>query len=140
MSPERTFADTNLFLRYLTNDIPEQAGAFELLLQKAAKGEMVFVTNNLVIAEIVWTLESYYRLSKEDIRDKVLAILNTPGLEVTDNETILQATYWYADKNVDFIDAFNASWILNQGVESICTFDRKHFVRLTDIEIIVPGE
>jgi hypothetical protein len=36
MSPERTFADTNLFLRYLTNDMPEQAEAFEVLLQKAA--------------------------------------------------------------------------------------------------------
>jgi predicted nucleic-acid-binding protein len=140
MNPEITFADTNLFLRYLTNDIPGQAEAFERLLRQAAEGKMVFVTNSLVIAEIVWTLESYYRLSRENIQDKVLAILNTPGLEVADADNILQAIYWYVDKNVDFIDAFNASWMLSQGVRSVCTFDRRHFARLAELEIIVPGE
>jgi hypothetical protein len=32
MTPERWFADTNLFLRYLTNDIPAQADTVEELL------------------------------------------------------------------------------------------------------------
>jgi len=33
---ERLFADTNLFLRYLTNDVPAQADAVEQVLQQAA--------------------------------------------------------------------------------------------------------
>ena len=37
MSAERLFADTNLFLRYLTNDVPEQAEAFEWLLKAAGR-------------------------------------------------------------------------------------------------------
>jgi predicted nucleic-acid-binding protein len=140
MNPEITFADTNLFLRYLTNDVPGQAEAFERLLRLAAKGEMVFVTNSLVIAEIVWTLESYYQLTKENIQGKILAILNTPGLEVADNENILRAIYWYLDKNVDFIDAFNASWMLSQGVTSVCSFDQKHFARFPELKSIIPGD
>ena len=59
MKPERVFADTNLFLRYLTDDVPEQADAVERLFRRAAAGEMALVTNGLVIAEIVWTLESF---------------------------------------------------------------------------------
>jgi len=35
----------------------------------------------VVVGEIVWTLESFYHLPRTDIRDKVVAILNTPGLE-----------------------------------------------------------
>jgi uncharacterized protein len=40
MTIERAFIDTNLFLRYLTNDIPEQADRVEELLQRAALGEI----------------------------------------------------------------------------------------------------
>jgi predicted nucleic acid-binding protein len=61
MEAERTFVDTNLFLRYLTNDVPEQADAVEELLNRVAAGEMILVTNSLVCSEMVWTLESFYQ-------------------------------------------------------------------------------
>jgi predicted nucleic-acid-binding protein len=113
---DRVFVDTNLFLRYLTNDVPAQADAVEALLRQAAGGELVLVTNSLVLAEIVWVLASYYQRSRVDIRDKVLAVLNTPGLEVVDGDLVLQAITWYAEKNVDFIDAYNAAWSLVQDI------------------------
>ena len=137
---ERVFADTNLFLRYLANDIPVQADAVEELLRRASDGEIVLVINSLVIAEIVWTLESYYGLARGSIKDKVLAILNTPGIEAAEGDLLLQAIFWYEDKNVDFIDAFNAAWMLTQGLTTIYTFDRKHFSRIEGIRAEVPGE
>ncbi|MBW2040291.1 MAG: PIN domain-containing protein [Deltaproteobacteria bacterium] len=140
MKSERVFADTNLFLRYLTNDVPEQADAVERLLRRAAAGELVLVTNELVIAEIVWTLETFYQLSREQIRDKVLAIFNTPGVELVDGNLVLQAIIWYAEKNVDFIDAYNATWLLSQGLKGVYTFDHKHFSRLEGITAKVPVE
>lgn len=140
MKAERVFADTNLFLRYLTDDVPAQADAVEQLLQQAAAGDIVLVTNNLVMAEIVWTLESFYRLSRNDVRDRVLAILNTQGLETVDGDLVLQAITWYAEKNVDFIDAYNVAWLLTQEVQVAYTFDRKHFSRLEGVTVKVPGE
>lgn len=140
MPAERVFADTNLFLRYLTDDIPEQAQTFERLLRRAAQGEVLLLTSALVVAEIVWTLESYYGLSKADIQAKVLAFLNTPGLRVAEEEIILKAIVWYGDKNVDFIDAYNAAWALSQSVDRIATFDRKHFARMEGITVEMPGE
>ena len=138
MKPEPVFVDTNLFLRYLTNDIPEQANAIEALLRRAAAGEVLLVTNSLVMAELVWTLESYYRLPPQSIQDKVLAILNTPGLEVSEGDLVLQAVLWYAEKNVDFIDAYNAAWLLDQGIKTACTFDRKHFARFEGVSVTTP--
>ena len=139
MKPERVFADTNLFLRYLTNDVPAQADAVEELLRQAAAHELVLVTHGLVIAEIVWTLESYYQQPKSRIQSQTLAILNTPGLEVTDSDLVLQAIHWYVEKNVDFIDAFNAAWMQEQGIVSVCTVDEKHFKRFEGIHTRVPG-
>jgi predicted nucleic-acid-binding protein len=92
----------------------------------------------LVIAEIVWTLESYYQIPKAEIQDKVLAILNTPGLDVDGADLLLQAAVWYAEKNTDFIDACNAAWMMKHDVEKAFTFDQKHFNRFEGISALLP--
>jgi predicted nucleic-acid-binding protein len=138
VEPERVFADTNLFLRYLTNDVPTQADAVEQLLHRASAGEIVLVINSLVIAEIVWTLESYYGLARDSVKSKILAILNTPGVETAEGDLLLQAISWYADQNTDFIDAFNAAWMVKNNVDRIYTFDQKHFNRFEGMAVEVP--
>ncbi|MFQ5737817.1 MAG: PIN domain-containing protein [Acidobacteriota bacterium] len=135
---ERCFADTNLFLRYLTNDVPEQADAVERLLRQAGSGKVFLETSVLVMAEMIWTMESYYGLDRSAISDNVLAILNTPGLEVENAKLILQAMVWYEEEKVDFGDAYNAAWLLDRGMKVACTFDRKHFARLDGVSVRAP--
>ena len=133
---EAYFVDTNIFLRYLTNDIPEQAAVFEEALRKAARGEIRLVTSPLTIAEIVWTLESFYHLDRQAIQRNILAIASTDGLEVEDGELVMQAVIWYAEKNVDYIDAYHAAWLLDRGVDTVLTFDMKHFSRLEGVRAV----
>jgi predicted nucleic-acid-binding protein len=133
MSTEVIFVDTNLFLRYLTNDLPDQADLVEAALLRAAQGQIQLITTNLVVAEIVWTLESYYQIDKKEIQAMVLGILNTDGLEVINADLVLQAIVPYAEKNVDFIDAFNAAWMVKNNVDRIYTFDQRHFKRFEEI-------
>ena len=71
-------------------------------------------------------------------RIKRLTILNTPGLEVMDKDLIFQAIRWYPQKNVDFLDALNTAWLLNQGMKTVYTFDRRHFSRFEGIVVKVP--
>lgn len=138
MDVETVFVDTNLFLRFLTNDIPVQADAVESLLHRAAKGKLNLVTISIVIAEIVWTLESYYELDKKEIQEMILGILNTDGLDVIDSDLLLQAIVLYTDKNVDFTDAFNAAWMIKNNIDKIYTFDQKHFRRFEGIAAELP--
>ncbi len=135
MSDVVVFIDTNLFLRFLTNDIPSKATDVENLLHEAAEGNITLITNSLVLAEIVWTLESYYKLERESIYEKVLAILNSPGLKVPDANLVFKAIAWYAEKKVDFIDAYNAAWMTQHQIRKVYTFDQKHFSRFEEIEI-----
>ena len=137
---ERVFIDTNLFLRYLTNDQPQQADQVEKLLRRAAAGKVALVTNVLVIAEIVWTLTSFYKIPREEVKDKVVAILNTDGIEVENTNLILQAALAFAEKNVDFIDAYTAAWCSANTVPVVCTFEQAHFKRLTGVVSKLPNE
>jgi predicted nucleic-acid-binding protein len=139
MKNEVVFADTNLFLRFLTNDVPDQAKAVQQLLLQAAQGEVSLITTSLVIAEIVWTLESFYKETKENIQQLILSFLNTPGLNVDNGDLIVTALRWYVDKNIDFIDAYNAAWMEIHEITSIYTFDQNHFDRLEGVTVITPG-
>jgi len=118
------FVDTNLFLRYLTGDDPEQAPKARRLLERAERGEEQLVTTALTIAEIVWVLESVYELDRASIRSKVVAILGLSGLTVEHQEILLQAIVWYEEKNVDFADAYSAAWMDRRGLDEVYTFDR----------------
>lgn len=140
MNDRLLFADTNLFLRFLTRDVPEQAEAVRELLIRAERGDIDLVTTPMVIAEIVWVLETLYEKTKDDIQQLILSLLNTPGLEVDQGNRVVRALSWYVDKNIDFIDAYNAAWMVDQGLDSIYTFDRKHFSRIAGIKVLVPGE
>jgi len=139
MKSEEVFADTNLFLRFLTNDVPDQAKAVQQLLLQAAQGEVSLITTSLVIAEIVWTLESFYKETKENIQQLILSFLNTTGLNVDNGELIVTALRWYVDKNIDFIDAYNAAWMEIHEITSIYTFNQNRFDRLEGVTVITPG-
>ena len=95
---DSALVDANIFLRYLTEDLPEQAEKARDLLERAERGEEELVTTTLTIAEIVWVLESVYELDRTSIRAKVVAILGLPGLTVEDQEVLLQAVVWYGRK------------------------------------------
>jgi uncharacterized protein len=55
------FVDTNVFLRFLTNDDPAKAKRAETLFRDALRGKIRLAISLLVIAEMIWTLESYWR-------------------------------------------------------------------------------
>ena len=97
------FVDTNIFIRFITNDIPQKADACEILFRKAVEGKESLFTTDLVIAEIVWVLESYYELGQNEVQDKVEKILNTPNLVCQNKDIILNALTLYLEKGISKI-------------------------------------
>ena len=120
------FIDTNIFIRFLTNDIPKKANACEHLFREAVAKKDTFFTTEMVIAEIIWVLESYYELTKKEVQDMVEKILNTPNLICPQKDLILNALALYGDKNIDYIDAYNVFILKEQGVTEIYSYDRHH--------------
>ena len=53
--------DANVILRFLTNDVPEQADRCIDLLKRVEAGTEEVWLPELVLADIVWTLEKFYR-------------------------------------------------------------------------------
>lgn len=129
----RCFVDTNLFIRYLTNDDPILADRVELLLDSAATGSAQLVTTELVMAESVWVLESSYHLDHAQIASLIRGILATPGMEVINGDLVGKALVMYELQNIDFVDAYIAALMEKQGIKDIYSYDKKHLSRVKSI-------
>lgn len=132
------FMDTNLFIRYLTNDDPAKADKVENLLDEAARGKLKLITTEMVMAEIVWVLESAYALKNSDIAPLVRGILATPGLEVINAPLVTRAVELYESANIDFIDGYIAAIMEQRGITELYSFDRKHISRIKKIIRLEP--
>ena len=135
---KKYFVDTNLFLRFLTNDIPEKAQHFEELLRRSLRGEIRLIVNTMVFAEIVWTLESYYKYERRTIDEIVSSLAASKAFEFDERDIVLQALENYQALNVDFIDAYISAWMEANGIRDIFTYNRKHFTRFKKLNVHTP--
>ncbi len=117
------FVDTNVFLRFLTRDDPAKSERCRRLFEQAIAGSVSLRTSELVIAEIVWTLLSYYELPKSAVIEKVGQILNTPNLVVPNQEVLIEALVLWSRHNCDFIDAYNAALMHRDGMTELVSYD-----------------
>jgi predicted nucleic acid-binding protein len=130
--------DTNLFIRYLVNDDPGKADRVEKLLEQATSGKIRLVTADLVIAEVIWVLESAYGLKNAEITPMVKGILATPGIEVTNAELVGRSLDYYESLNIDFIDGYIAAVMDKMKITDIYSFDKKHISRIRELKRIEP--
>jgi len=132
------FMDTNLFIRYLVNDDPGKADRVEKLLEQATSGKIRLVTADLVIAEVIWVLESAYGLKNAEITPMVKGILATPGIEVTNADMVDRSLDFYESLNIDFIDGYIAAVMGKMKITDIYSFDKKHISRIRELKRIEP--
>lgn len=132
------FIDTNLFIRYFTNDDPKKADRVDRLLEQAVNGKIELMTAEIVLAEVVWVLESYYELEKARIAEMLKAILSTPGIKVLNGKIVQKALKYYSDKNIDFVDAYIVAVMEKYKIAGIYSFDKKHLDRITQITRLEP--
>ena len=130
---ENKFVDTNVFLRYLTKDDPSKYERCRTMFKKALEGEIAISTSGMVIAELIWTLLSYYKVPKAEVIEKVSVILGTENLFIPDKDVLADALVVYARKHIDFIDAYNAVFMKNHGLREIYSYD-EDLEMIEDIE------
>ena len=124
--------DTNVILRYLVRDNEELFQAVKPLFLRAEAGEISLYIHEITMAELVWTLESFFGYKKEEIVRVLTRLINAEGIEVPNKEIVRNALILYLEADVDYIDAFLASQAASSGISTIFTLDKEHFSRLTD--------
>lgn len=121
---KKKFIGTNIFLRYLTGDDPSKYDKCREIFRKAIEGKIALVTSGMVIAELVWTLLSYYKVAKAEVVEKISIIVSTENVYIPDKNIITDALVLYSRKNIDYIDAYNAVFMKYHTLDEIYSYDR----------------
>ena len=116
--------DTNVLIRYLTRDNPEQAEAARDLLVGLTVDNPGFICREVMI-EVVWVLERSYRFSRERIADIVVELIATDTLVIEDDNDVAQAATAYRQGSADFSDLMILSAANRVGAQPLYTFDRR---------------
>jgi predicted nucleic-acid-binding protein len=116
--------DTNVLVRYLTQDDPGQAALATAEVERvAAEGEKLLI-QPLVLCELVWVLETAYGFGKMELLGILDQIVRTKQFEIVDKDIVWLALAEYRDGKGDFSDYYLGRANDREGAEITFTFDK----------------
>ena len=114
--------DTNVLVRYVTQDDPVQSAKASELIESLTTLSPGFVSLVSVV-ELVWVLQSCYQSAKSDVVTVLETLLRTRELIVEHAEIIWQALRRFSANKADFADCLIARCAHAAGCEYTATFD-----------------
>lgn len=111
--------DTNVVIRFLLNDDPEQAARARRVI-----GERECWLSLTVLLETEWVLRSAARLDPQRIHHILCNFIGLPTITVELPVRVSDALALFAE-GMDFADALHLTAAMQAGCEALATFDRK---------------
>jgi predicted nucleic-acid-binding protein len=127
------FVDTNVLIRHLTGDPPAQARKATAALRAAER----LLVSDVVFAECVFVLESFYEAPRAEVATAMRALLAMPAVAVADDVVLLRALEVYEEQRLHFAEAQLVAAAEVSGVGCVLSFDRG-LRRATSIEWLQP--
>jgi predicted nucleic-acid-binding protein len=116
--------DTNVLVRFLVRDDPEQARKAREFLMQECNAEDPGLVNHIVLCELVWVLGSFYAYPRDAVVRALDGILDAVQLSVPDRNDVRLAINEFHD-GADFADALIGIVNLRFGCRATVTFDRR---------------
>lgn len=114
------FVDTNVLVRHLIGDPPKLAARATTYLQ----GESDLLVADLIVAETIYVLESFYEVSRPEISEAMRALIVMESVRVVDAPLLIRAVEIYEYDRLDFAEAYLIASAESTGVMQVASFDR----------------
>ncbi len=136
------FIDTSIFLRFLVNEDKKAHKECANFLDSVKKGKSKVYVSPLVIAEIGWTLKSFYNQPKQKRIKALKAISGMKNIKFLQNIQPLLALDLYENNKIKLIDAFIASGLKSHKEKWVIVsydkdFDKIGVERKTPADILL---
>jgi len=127
--------DTNILIRYLTQDDPAQsAQATEILEHRLTQNNPGFVSV-VAMVEIAWVLDRAYGLTAQEIAKAIERLLQVEVLAIENEQEVFTAMVALKQGRGSFADALIAELGARAGCTRTLTFDQKA-IRLPVFELV----
>jgi predicted nucleic-acid-binding protein len=116
--------DTNVMVRYLTEDDPLQSAAAARLIDSLSASSPGFISLAVVV-ELVWVLQACYCADRDNLAQVLEKLLRSRELVVEQVELAWQALHRFSASRADFADCLIERTAHAAGCDHIATFDRQ---------------
>ena len=116
--------DTNVLVRYLTQDDPDQAALATRIVEKELTEDAPGFICLVVLIETAWVLQRLYRASAEEIRETMIDLLGSRSIVVENRDVVTRAIALSKQNSCGFADAIIAASAFDAGCEKVISFDR----------------
>jgi predicted nucleic-acid-binding protein len=117
--------DTNILVRYLTQDDPVQSPKATEIIERRLTEENPGFVSVVAMVETVWVLDRAYRLATHEIAAAVERMLQADVLVVENEQEIFTALIAIKEGQGSFADAVIAALGGRAGCSCTLTFDQK---------------
>jgi predicted nucleic acid-binding protein len=121
------YIDTNVIIRFLTNDDPVKQERTAKLFQQVEQGTLTVAAPDTVIADAVFVLSSrrLYKLPRHEVAALLIPLVRLAGFRVKNRRTMLTALslYGHGPVKVDFGDALIVASMRQNGSDTVYSFD-----------------
>lgn len=117
--------DTNILVRYLTQDDPVQSRIATEIMERRLGEELPGFVSVVVMVETVWVLERAYGFSSPEIATAVERVLQTDVLVVENEREVFTAMTALKEGRGSFADAVIGAVSAKAGCSYTLTFDQK---------------
>jgi predicted nucleic acid-binding protein len=133
---EEVLLDTNVILRHALGEDQSQGRQARRLFEQASEGNLRLLVPSLVIAQVVWTLESFYQASREYITGLLKALLATGGVAAIEPRVVSRCIEIYGAHNIEIVDAYLVALAEETKTPVLATFNKKDFRRFPHLKLI----
>lgn len=124
--------DADVIIRFLTKDDLVKAKRFREFILSEKPGWVTEVT----LAEVFWTLKSFYHYPKQKILDALNSFISLPQIH-SRRELVLEVIEILKEANISFIDAYVAAYSLSKHQGRVLSYD-KGFAKVKGIRRLEP--
>lgn len=117
--------DANVLVSFFVERNDQQRAAAKALLLSAEDAEIIAVIPQLVLFEVAYVLDSFYKISSVQIHAALSATLAYPGVLITDDCPWSRVLANWPDPLSSITDAAIVSVAMANKYDSIATFDQK---------------
>jgi predicted nucleic-acid-binding protein len=115
--------DTNVLVRYVTQDDPEQAGEASQLIETYDSVPNSILIPNEVIIETVWVLESSYKRARIEIQTFLHQMAQVESFTFQDDDLVREAIEAFGATRLDMADILLAL-LARKNKANLVTFDK----------------
>jgi predicted nucleic-acid-binding protein len=116
--------DTNVVIRYLTQDDARQSPVATRFIERSLTPETPGFIAAVTLCEIVWVLAEAYHADRNRIREVIEKLLSTKQLVMERADLVWKALKAWTGTFADFSDALIGQVALAHGSDRVVTFDR----------------